>query len=328
MSAKQRYKPGRSPFAGVPGARWTDVFPDFIEPCHPTQHAKSPSGKQWVHEIKVDGYRLQLRIWHGTVTAYTRRGYNWAPRFQTIAAAATSLPIKDAVIDGEVIVATPEGLSDFGALQEELGAGRSDRLTYFAFDLLYVDGYDLRGSPLLARKEALHRVLEGASGRFLYSQHLTDDGAKVHARACAMGIEGIVSKLADSPYRSGRNETRVKATCRKRETFVVVGFVPAPAGSLKAIYLGRREGKDLIYSGKAGTGFTGETARALREKLDPIAVRKSPLTVPVKKPKAIWVKPEVLADVEYRSITADGRMRHGSFKGVREDLLVLRSRNS
>jgi bifunctional non-homologous end joining protein LigD len=238
--------------------------------------------------------------------------------------AAKSLPVKDAVIDGEIIVATPEGLSDFAALQVELGAGRSERLTYFAFDLLYADGYDLRQSPLLARKEALQRTLEGASGRFLYSQHLTDDGAKVHARACAMGLEGIDSKLVDSPYRSGRNEMWIKATCRKRETFVVVGFVPAPAGSHNAIYLGRREGKQLIYTGKAGTGFTGATARALREKLDTVAVSKSPLTVPVTKPEATWVKPEVLADIEYRSITVDGRMRHGSFKGLREDLMATK----
>jgi bifunctional non-homologous end joining protein LigD len=294
-----------------------------MDPCHPTLRPKSPQGDKWVHEIKVDGYRVQLRIWHGDAHAFTRRGIDWSPRFRSIVEAAKALPVKEAILDGEVIVATPEGLSDFGALQEDLGAGRSDRLTFFAFDLLFVDGYDLRQSPLLARKEAVQRVLQGAGGRFLYSQHIVDDGAKVHARACAMGIEGIVSKLAESPYVSGRTDLWIKATCRKRDTFVVVGFVPAPAGSLKAIYLGRREGKDLVYAGKAGTGFTGETARALREKLDPIAVRKSPLTVPVKKPKATWVKPQVLADVEYRSITADGRMRHGSFKGVRDDLMGL-----
>jgi bifunctional non-homologous end joining protein LigD len=321
MSSKQRYKPGKSAFSTVPSSKWTDIFPDFIEPCHPTQRPKSPSGERWVHEIKVDGYRLQLHLWHGAVTAYTRRGNDWSARFRTIVEAAKTLPVKEAIIDGEVIVATPEGLSDFGALQEDLGAGRSDRLTYFAFDLLYVDGYDLLQSPLLARKEALKRVLEGGSSRFLYSEHVADDGAKVHARGCAMGIEGIVSKLVDSPYRSGRSESWIKATCRKRDTFVVVGFVPAPTGSLKALYLGRREGGELLYAGKAGTGFTGETARMLRERLDPIGVRKSPLSVPVKKPKAKWVKPEVLADIEYRSLTDDGRMRHGSFKGVREDLM-------
>jgi bifunctional non-homologous end joining protein LigD len=238
MSSKQRYKPGKSPFANVPGARWTDVFPDFIEPCHPTQRPKSPSGDSWVHEVKVDGYRLQLHIWHGAVTAYTRRGHDWAPRFLTIVEEAKALPVKEAILDGEVVAMTPEGLSDFGTLQEELGAGRSDQLVYFAFDLLYVDGYDLRQSPLLARKEALRRVLEGASKRFLYSEHIEDDGAKVHARGCAMGIEGIVSKVRDSPYRSGRTDLWVKATCRKRDTFVVVGFVPR-AGGIAQSYLSR-----------------------------------------------------------------------------------------
>jgi bifunctional non-homologous end joining protein LigD len=225
-------------------------------------------------------------------------------------------------IDGEVIVATPDGLSAFGALQEDLGSGRSDRMTYYAFDLLYVDGYDLRGSPLVARKEALQRLLDGAGGRFLYSQHLTDDGPTVQARACTMGIEGVVSKRVDSAYRSGRDESWIKTVCRKRETFTVVGFIARPAGSIAALYLGRPDRAGLIYAGKAGTGFSSDTARALRERLDPIVVKKSPLTVPVKKPKATWVRPRLLVDVEYRAVTDDGRLRHASFKGLREDLMA------
>ena len=145
MASKQRYKPAKSPFAGITAARWADVFPDFIEPCHPTQHPKPPPGDKWVHEIKVDGYRCQLHLWHGAVTAYTGRGNNWASRCATIVEAAKALPVKEAIIDGEIIVTTPEGLSDFGALQQELAAKRSDHLTFYAFDLLYVDGYDLRG---------------------------------------------------------------------------------------------------------------------------------------------------------------------------------------
>jgi bifunctional non-homologous end joining protein LigD len=219
-----------------------------------------------------------------------------------------------------VIVAGRDGLSDFAALQEELGAGRSERLSYYAFDLLYVDGYDLRQSALLARKETLKQILSGASKRFLYGDYLLEDGPTVQARGCEMHIEGVVSKLKDSRYRSGRNETWIKSLCKKRETFPVVGFVPATAGSIAALYLGRREGPGLVYAGKAGTGFTGETARALRQRLDPIAVRKSPLSKPVKKPRATWVSPELLVDVEYRAMTDDGRLRHGSFKGVREDL--------
>ena len=229
--------------------------------------------------------------------------------------------MKESIIDGEVIVPGPDGLSDFGALQSELATGRSDKLVFYAFDLLYVDGYDLRDAPLLARKQALDAILTGAPKRFLYSQHLAEDGPTVQARGCEMQVEGIVSKLKDSPYRSGRSETWIKSLCKKRETFPVVGFVPAQAGSIAALYLGRREGSGLVYAGKTGTGFTGETARMLRERLDPIAVRKSPLSKPVKKPKATSVRPEILVDVEYRAVTEDGRLRHASFKGVRDDLV-------
>jgi bifunctional non-homologous end joining protein LigD len=327
--SRQRFKPAKSAFAAIPGACWTD-YPGFIEPCHPIQHAKAPAGERWVHEIKVDGYRCQLHVWHGAVMAYTRRGYDWAKRFRSIADAAKAFPVREAIIDGEVIVPDPNGLSDFGELQAELGAGRSERLVYYAFDLLYADGYDLRLAPLVERKEALERMVlaNAPKGRFLYSQHLDGDGPTIHARACEMTIEGLVSKLRNSPYRSGRNETWVKAICRKRETFTVVGFVPATAGSVAALYLGRPEGRGFVYAGKAGTGFTGETARTLREHLDRIAVRKSPLSKPVKKPKATWVRPDVLVDVEYRAVTEDGRLRHASFKGIREDLTRGRARRS
>ena len=145
--------------------------------------------------------------------AFTRRGYDWANRFGSIAEATKALPVREAIMDGEIIVLDPDGLSDFSALQSELAAGRSDRLVFYAFDLMYADGYDLRQSPLLARKEAMERILaDTPKGRFLYSKHLAYDGPTIHARACEMNIEGIVSKLIDSPYRSGRNESWVKAS--------------------------------------------------------------------------------------------------------------------
>ena len=143
----------------------------------------------------------------------------------------------------------------------------------------------------------------------------------MHRRGCEMGLEGIVSKLRDAPYRSGRVETWIKTLCRKRDTFPVVGFIPEQPRSIAALYLGRREGKELVYTGKAGTGFTFESARMLRDLLEPITVRKSPLTKPIRKPKATWVRPDVLVDVQYRSVTPDGKLRHASFKGVREDLM-------
>ena len=309
-----------SPFARLPGAR-AAAFPSFIEPSHPTQRDKSPTGDQWVHEVKVDGYRAQLHIRDGKVRVFSRRGNDWTSEFQSIADAAKQLPLTRTIIDGEVIVATREGLSDFAALQSELAAERSDRLTFYAFDLLYAEGIDLRPARLLDRKKALSRIIGKApKGRFLYADHVELEGSAVHRRACEMGLEGVVSKLRDAPYRSGRTEVWIKTLCRKRDTFPVVGFIPAQPKSVAALYLGRREGGALLYAGKAGTGFTFETARMLRQLLEPLAVRKSPLTKPVRKPKATWVKPDVFVDVQYRTITPDGRLRHASFKGVREDL--------
>src|SRR6185503_13109453 len=145
--------------AATEGARKTDVFPGFIEPSHPTLRPTVPDGDRWLHEVKVDGYHLQIHIWHGGVTAYTRRGHNWTSRFQSIVDACKQLPVKEAILDGEVIAPDESGTSDFGTLQAELAAKRSDNLVFVAFDLLYLDGFDLRGSPLEARKERLEAIL-------------------------------------------------------------------------------------------------------------------------------------------------------------------------
>jgi bifunctional non-homologous end joining protein LigD len=323
VPARAAKTPSLSRYAALAGARKAP-FPDFIEPAHPTQHAAPPEGGDWVHEIKVDGYRAQLHLENGRVRMYSRRGNDWSDRFAAIAEAAKDLPLKSAVIDGEVIVATANGLSDFAALQTELANLRSDKLTFYAFDLLYADGFDLKRTKLIDRKSALKELLASAPpGRFLYSDHLETDGSQVYARACELGIEGVVSKLRDSPYQSGRTELWRKSLCRKRDTFPIVAFVAAQPKSIAALYLGRRDGGDLLYAGKAGTGFTFETARSLRERLDPLVVRKSPLTKPVKKPKATWVRPELLADVQFTSITPEGKLRHASFKGLRDDLAEL-----
>ena len=307
-------------FAHFAGGREA-AFPDFIEPAHPTQHDRPPTGDKWVHEIKVDGYRAQIHMKKGGARVFSRRGNDWTERFSSIAHSAKRLPVGEAVIDGEVIVATPDGLSDFSALQTELANDRSDRMTFYAFDLIYADGYDLRRAALVDRKAALSGLLaKSPRGCFLFADHVELDGVTVFGRACAMGVEGVVSKLRDSPYQSGRIDTWRKALCRKRDTFPVIGFIAEQPRSIAALYLGRREGEELLYAGKAGTGFTFETARLLREKLNRLVQRKSALTTPVKKPKATWVKPVVLVEVQYRSITPDGKLRHASFKGVREDL--------
>ena len=160
------------------------------------------------------------------------------------------------------------------------------------------------------------------NARIAFSEHFETDGPSFHAECCKRGLEGIVSKRRDAHYISSRNDSWQKITCRKRDTFTVVAFAPSTIGrGVGALYLGRREGKELIYVGKAGTGYTAESVRTLRQRLDPMIVDKSPLTKPVKKPKAIWVKPKMLVDVEYRAVTADGFLRHASFKGVREHLM-------
>jgi bifunctional non-homologous end joining protein LigD len=280
-----------------------------------------------MHEIKVDGYRCQLHISHGQVKALTRRGYDWAQRFRAVVDAAKDLPVDTAIIDGEIIVPGETEISDFAALQAALTAGRSDRMIYYAFDLLYLDGFDLRPVPLVARKQKLQRLLVAAKQpRLVFAEEFSGDGETLHARVCRAGLEGLVSKRRESRYQSGRNESWVKVTCRKRDTFWVAGFIPAPAGSISAIYVARKVEGAVIYAGKAATGFTGDTARELRRRLESLRRKTTPLTDRVRKPKATWVDPALPVDVEYRGITSDGRLRHASFKGIRDDLMPAQQR--
>ncbi|HEX7883552.1 MAG TPA: non-homologous end-joining DNA ligase [Afipia sp.] len=222
-----------------------------------------------------------------------------------------------AIIDGEIVVVVDER-TDFGALQADLAAGRQDRLLFYAFDLLYLDGYDLRSVPLLERKRILKALFEKAdpAAPVLYSEHLETDGAEMFEAAKRLNWEGIVSKRADAPYRSGdRSDSWQKIKTSVRGTFPIVGFIPG-VGGISALYLGKRDGKELRYVGKVGTGFTRTVSADLRKRLDAIATPKQRLTKPVRKPKAKWVEPSLIADVEYRDITAEGYLRHPSFKGL------------
>jgi bifunctional non-homologous end joining protein LigD len=290
----------------------------FVEPALATLAERPRSGDRWVHEIKFDGYRIQLHC--GDVTKFfTRRGYDWTPRFKEVAAATAKLKTHSAIIGGEVIVPTETGVSDFGALESELGAGRSDKLVFYAFDLLYLDGLDLRPVSLIDRKRVLAELLAEAGSRIKNSEHLEAPGATVLKNACKMELEGIVSKLVDGPYTSGRTHNWVKVTCRQRETFAIVGWAEK-AGKFDGVYLGRAVEGKLEYAGKVEHGFSDQSARGVVERLRPLLQRAQALNTKIKKPKARWVKPLVLADVEYRALTGEGLMRHPSFKGVREDL--------
>jgi bifunctional non-homologous end joining protein LigD len=295
-------------------------FPGFIEPCHPTLREDAPSGGRWLHEIKFDGYRTQGHLRNEGPAIYTRAGYDWTLRFQPIADALATLPARDLILDGEAVIADSRGIPDFGLLHADLAAGRKDRLLYYAFDLLYLDGFDLRRAPLAERKRMLSELLAGASERILYAEHLEGNGAEIYERACAMGLEGIISKQQDAPYRSGRVESWIKVKCGKRDAFPIVAFVEklgAKPRKIASLYVGRREGDRLLYAGKVRSGYTEAVARDLRERLDPLIRKDSPLSEPVKKPKATWVEPVLEAEVTYSTVTENALLREAVFKGLR-----------
>jgi bifunctional non-homologous end joining protein LigD len=298
----------------IEGARPGD-YSSFVEPALATLRDRVPQGADWSHELKFDGYRAQLHVRGEDVRVFTRRGYDWTGKFTTIVAEAALLAANEAIIDGEVIVTDEEGNVSFGALVSDLRKGRTDRLTYYAFDLLYLDGFDLRPAAQSERRRVLAELL-AASPRtsIFFSEAVEIQRSKLFERICALGLEGIVSKDGNAPYRSGRTSSWIKIKCVKREALPIIGFVPATR-TVAALYLGRWDGDELAYAGKVGTGFTEQTGRALRTQLDEVVVSKSPVKN-LRKPRAVWVQPVYEADVQYGEITDDGELRHASYKGL------------
>ena len=288
-------------------------MPGFIKPQLATLKTKAPKGDQWLHEIKYDGYRVQVHLNSGRKKVYTRNGLDWTKRFSVIAG-ALDIP-GQAIIDGEVVV-VHEGRTNFSELQAELASGRQDRLVYYAFDMLWRDG-DLRKLPQIERKQALLNLLgeNGIENPVLFSEHLIGDGQKMFEHAAKLNWEGIISKRADAPYRSERSENWLKIKAVQKGKFPVVGFVKDPSG-IAALHLGKREGKDLVYMGKVGTGWSRTVSSQIRKQLDTVVSPKSKLTKAIRMPKATWVEPKFFADVEYRDITSEGLLRASSFKGL------------
>ncbi|WP_027170158.1 DNA ligase D [Mesorhizobium sp. WSM3224] len=298
----------------------------FIEFQSPILVDKAPVDADWLHEIKYDGYRTQLVVEGGKARAFTRRGYDWSHRYKRIVQAAANLPVKSAILDGETVVLGKSGLPDHQALERELGNPNSHKLMFFAFDLLHLNGRDLRQQPLIKRKTALQNLLKDTAPTLTYAEHLEVRGKDVIDHACRMGLEGIVSKRADSPYRSGVQTSWLKVKCIKSDTFPIVAFVEklgAQPRRIASLYIGRREDDRLLYAGKAQSGYTLDAARRVRERLDPLIIAKSPLSDPIKKPKATWVKPEILAEVQFSGVTDRGILREAVFKGLREDLQAI-----
>jgi bifunctional non-homologous end joining protein LigD len=298
-------------------------YPGFIEPCHPTERERPPSGANWIHEIKADGYRAQLHVRDGKVIIYSRRGHDWTAEFAPIARAAEALPVRHAVLDGEAISQDEHGLADFHALRRQLAHKGDGNLTYYAFDLLYLEGEDLRPQPLLRRKQKLKRLVAKVPRGLLYADHLEADAEEIYRHACKMGLEGIVSKRRDSPYRSGRQQVWLKIKCSKSGMFPIIAFVEklgANPRRMASFYIGRWDNGRLLYAGKVQTGFTQQEARVVRERLDRLIRNASPLDEPISKPKATWVSPKIEAEVVYRSLTEHGLLREPVYKGLRNGL--------
>ncbi|WP_050421453.1 non-homologous end-joining DNA ligase [Bradyrhizobium tropiciagri] len=288
-------------------------MPGFIKPQLATLRSKAPK-TGYLHEIKYDGYRVQLHLNQGKAKAYTRNGLDWTKRFAAIAK-AFDIP-GQAIVDGEVVV-VHEGRTNFSELQAELAKGKQERLLYYAFDLLWLDGQDLRKLSQIERKSMLRGLFDAYALKspLMYSEHLEGDGHELFEHASKLKYEGIVSKKADASYRSDRNDGWLKVKTVQREKFPVIGFVKDPTG-VAALYLGKQEGRELVYMGKVGTGWSRTVSSRIRKQLDTVVSPKSKLTKPVKKPKATWVEPKFYADVEYRDITSEGLLRASSFKGL------------
>ncbi|EWG98299.1 DNA ligase D [Halomonas sp. BC04] len=300
-------------------------LPKEVKPQLATLAREVPTKGDWIHEIKLDGYRLLARIENGDVSLVTRNGKDWTHRFPDIARAVAPLPVGSALLDGEVVAMGKDGVSRFGQLQEALSSGRSSALVYQLFDLPYLEGHDLSNVALLERKRTLVALLDSAglqAGTIRYSEHIDTQGEAFHERACQIGLEGIICKRADSRYQQKRSRDWLKVKCVSHEEFVVGGYT-APGGSRSgfgSLLMGAYGKQGLVYAGRVGTGFNNRLLERLSATLQELEVEHSPFhdSVPDSR-SAHWVRPELVIEVEFTERTRDGRLRHPAFRGLRED---------
>jgi bifunctional non-homologous end joining protein LigD len=321
-AAKAKVKPVR--VAKLAGAR-PAALPTSLRPQLASPSASIPDGDDWLHEIKLDGYRTLARLEDGAVRLFTRTGQDWTGRYGSLARGFVPIACKQAVIDGEIVVQDEAGISRFSALQDALAEGRTHELTFFAFDLLHLDGYDLTEVPLLARKQALEALLAPIvtlNSPLQLSGHIQGHGPDFLDQASGMGLEGVISKRADSRYRPGRSKTWLKTKCLCSDEFLIVGFAEsAAAGGLGALLLAepQKDGK-LRYVGRVGTGYSAAEADRLLARLQALRQDKPAVEMPAaERRKAVWVRPALQVEVYYGSRTADAILRHAVYKGLRAD---------
>ena len=309
------------------GARKAEQ-PDMLTPQLATLSGEVPAGERWLHELKLDGYRLVGILRDGSVRLLTRKGNDWTERFVTISNELSQLPVAQAIVDGEVVALREDGTSDFQALQNSMHRGKEHALVYYLFDLPHCAGFDLTRAPLKERKTLLARLLadrkrSGGNGVLRYSDHIQGTGSAVIEHACRFALEGIISKRADSRYESRRSTAWRKVKCLRRQEFVIGGYT-RPSGSRSgfgALLVGYYDGRALQYAGRVGTGFTRESLEQLSGDFEQLQRRDCPFARPSAIPRGgiTWVQPRLVAEVEFAQWTEEGLLRHASFQGLRED---------
>ena len=309
----------------LPGARKAPL-PEFVAPQLATLVKEAPKGDEWFHELKFDGYRMLCHLHRGKARFWSRNGKDWTEKFPNLVQALKNFPATTAILDGEVVVFDRAGRTSFQKLQQAMGKGGKSAFVFEMFDLIYLEGYSLTQTPLTERKRVLEQLLASAKskGQLRYSDHVQGNGAQFFQQACKLGIEGMVSKLADSAYEPTRNRNWLKTKCLKRQEFVIAGYTPSKKGfpGFGSLILGVYDKARLVYSGRVGTGFTIKQRLELQKKLDRISQDSMPFAVKPKDPglrDAHWAKPQLVGEVEFTEWTADGSIRHPSFQGLRED---------